>query len=145
MSGTAPQSLQNHVRYDPLFHFVLLPIFTFAFVWSIVHVVRHYNYHNLGLVILLAGALILAFKTRLYALKVQSRVIRLEERLRLHELLSDPLRTRIPELTESQLVALRFASDAECPALFEQALANRMSNAEIKKAVRQWRPDYFRV
>jgi hypothetical protein len=145
MSVPAPQSLQNHVRRDPLFHFVVLPIFSFAFVWSIVHVVRHPGIHNVGLAILLLGALLLVFKTRLYALKVQTRVIRLEERLRLHELLTDPLRSRISELNESQLVALRFASDAECPTLVEQALASNMSNADIKKAILQWRPDYWRV
>jgi hypothetical protein len=63
----------------------------------------------------------------------------------LHELLTDPLRSRISELNESQLVALRFASDAECPTLVEQALASNMSNADIKKAILQWRPDYWRV
>jgi hypothetical protein len=55
------------------------------------------------------------------------------------------LRSRISELNESQLVALRFASDAECPTLVEQALASNMSNADIKKAILQWRPDYWRV
>lgn len=145
MSATKPQSLQNHIRRDPLFHFAVLPIFVVALVWSIIHLARHPGYDNIGLAILLFGVLLLAFKARLYALKVQTRVIRLEERLRLHELLSNPLRSRIPELTESQLVALRFASDAECPALVEQALVGDLSNADIKKAIRQWRPDYWRA
>jgi hypothetical protein len=145
MSAAVPQSLQNHVRRDPLFHFVLLPIFAVAVIASIVHAVRHPNFHSAGMVIFYIAILLLAFKMRLYALKVQTRVIRLEERLRLHELLSDPLRSRIPELTESQLVALRFASDAECPALFQQALANNMKNKDIKKDIRDWRADYWRV
>ena len=79
------------------------------------------------------------------ALKVQDRVIRLEERLRLAELLPDRTRPRIGELTESQLVALRFASDGESPALVEKALATGMKSKEIKKAIQNWRPDYFRV
>ncbi len=145
MSDPVPQSLPNHVRRDPLFHFVLLPIFAAAVIWSIIHAVRHPGIHQVGLVILLIGVLLLTFKTRLYALKVQTRVIRLEERLRLHEILSDPLRTRIPELSESQLVALRFASDAECPSLVQQTLTNKWSNADIKKAIQHWRADEWRV
>lgn len=145
MSEAVQQSLQNHVRRDPLFHFVALPIFIFAFIWSIVHVVRHPNLHTGGLVLVFGAAVIVTFKARLYALKVQTRVIRLEERLRLQELLAEPLRSRIPELTEQQLVALRFASDAECAGLVEQALATQMDNKAIKKAIKNWRGDYWRV
>jgi len=145
MSAAVPQTLKNHVRYDPAFHFFILPVFSIAAIWSIVHAVRHFGYHSVAFVIFFVAILLLAFKTRFYALKVQTRVIRLEERLRLHELLTEPLRSRIPELTESQIVAVRFASDAECPALVEQVLANKMTNADIKKAVRNWRGDYWRV
>ncbi len=145
MSDAVPQSLQNHVRRDPWFHFVAIPIFALALIWSIVHVVRHPDLHNAGLVILLFGAVVALLKVRLYAVKVQTRVIRLEERLRLSGLLSEPLRLRIPELTEDQLVALRFASDAECPALVEQTLANKLDNKAIKKAIKNWRGDYWRV
>lgn len=76
---------------------------------------------------------------------MQDRVIRLEERLRLTQLLSEPLRSRIPELTEDQLVGLRFASDAEVPKLVERALKEKLSRKDIKQAIQNWRPDYWRV
>jgi hypothetical protein len=88
---------------------------------------------------------IVVLKTRLYSLRVQDRVIRLEEQLRLVALLPEPLRSRVPELTPSQLVGLRFASDAELPKLVERTLSEKLSQADIKKSIQNWRPDYLRV
>lgn len=144
MSAPA-QSYANHVRHDPWFHFIIVPIFVFALIWSVVHLILHPRIESAEWVLISIGALVLVFKARLYALKVQTRIIRLEERLRLHELLGDPVRARIPELNESQLAALRFASDDECPALVQQVLQDKLSNREIKKLIRVWRPDHWRV
>jgi len=152
MSETKPQTFANHTRWDPPFHFFVLPILILGLILSLIHFFAHITHGDLRdhihafLLILLATAfLILAFKVRLYALRVQDRVIRLEERLRLAQLLSEPLRSRIPELTESQLCGLRFASDAELPKLAERALNEKLSRADIKKAIQTWRPDYWRV
>jgi hypothetical protein len=141
-----PQNLANHTKFDPPFHFVLLPVILVTLILAVVHLVRHYTEVTPWILLLLTVAVALAgFKARIYALKVQDRLIRLEERLRLQGLLSEPLRSRIGELTESQLVALRFASDAECPSLMEKALSQKLAIADIKKAIVNWRPDYFRV
>ena len=143
-----PQSYAHHTRWDPPFHFFILPVFALAVIVAIVHAVTHINHHPLHgvmLVLFALAALVAIFKIRLNALKVQDRVIRLEERLRLASILQEPLRSRIPELTESQLIGLRFASDAELPALVQRALTEKLSCGDIKKSIKTWRPDNFRV
>jgi hypothetical protein len=145
MTDPAPQTFSNHTRFDPLFHFFVLPVFAITLILAIVHVVRRPGLHSAWMVVVMIAALVAIFKIRLYALKTQDRVIRLEERMRLERLLGESLRPRIGEFTESQLIGLRFASDAELPALAARALSEKLSRDEIKKAVQQWRPDYWRV
>ncbi len=145
MAEKVPQTRSNHARFDPLFHFVLGPILGILLIWTIVHLIRFPGTDSILLLLLAVAVTITGFKARLYALKVQDRVIRLEERFRLAGLLPDPLRARIPELTESQLVALRFASDAELPGLVERTLRETLRSKQIKNAIQQWRPDYWRV
>ncbi len=145
MADRAPQNLANHTRLDPPFHFFILPVFAISLIVTIVHLVRRPGLHSAWLVVFMVAAIAAIFKIRLYALRVQDRVIRLEERLRFATLLDPTLRSRIAEFTESQLVALRFASDAELPALAARALNEKLSNSDIKKSIQHWRPDYWRV
>lgn len=152
MAETKPQTFANHTRWDPLYHFFIVPIFVLGLILSLVHFFAHITHgdvrdhiHSFLLILLAAALLAMVFKARLYALKVQDRVIRLEERLRLTQLAPEPLRSRIPELTEDQLCGLRFASDAELPKLAERALNEKLSRSDIKKAIKTWRPDYWRV
>ena len=145
MAEKKPQTYANHTRLDPLFHFVALPIFLLAVIVGIIHFIWRPSFHTGAFFVISVAAAIAVLKIRLYSLKVQDRVIRLEERLRLSSLLPEPLRSRIPELTEGQLVALRFASDAEVQKLAERAISEKLSPADIKKAIQTWRPDYWRV
>lgn len=146
MAEKVPQTYANHVRLHPPFHFFLIPAALVLLVLTIVNVVRHYDLLE-SWILLLIGLItpIAILLIRINPLRAQDRVIRLEERLRLAALLNEPLRSRVGDLTESQLVALRFASDAEVALLAEKALKEQMKAADIKKAVVTWRADLFRV
>jgi Family of unknown function (DUF6526) len=146
MAEKLEQTLATHVRWQPPFHFFLMPCAIAVLIMSIVNVVRHYDVLA-AWILLLIGIMtpVAVLLIRVNPLKAQDRVIRLEERLRLERLLNEPLRSRIGELNESQLVALRFACDAEIPALVEKALASNMQGKDIKQAIVTWRADNFRV
>ena len=141
------QNFAHHTKWVAGYHGFVLPALTLNFGWSI------YRWIHLGFTvdgfinILTAAALgLLMFYARIFALTVQDRVIRLEERLRLEKLLPDDLKARIGEFTKSQLVGLRFASDAELPALARKVLTDKMEDRKaIKQLVQTWRPDHLRA
>jgi hypothetical protein len=141
-----PQTFANHTRFHPPFHFFLVPGALVLLILTIVNVILHYRQLE-AWILLWMGILFFVAVTliRTNALRVQDRVIRLEERLRLEALLSEELSARMGELTESQLIALRFASDDELPALVTKVLARQMQPKDIKEAVVAWRADTFRV
>ena len=145
MAERSPQTFSNHVRTDPPFHYFVLPVFAISWIVSVVFAVRHPGFLHFWIVIFNTAIIVAVIRFRLYALKVQDRVIRLEERLRLATLLPDSLRSQIVKLSEGQLIALRFASDEEVPALVEQTLSANLARADIKKLIKNWRPDYWRV
>jgi hypothetical protein len=142
MGERVPQTLANHTRFDPLFHFFMLPLAAGLLVAMIVHLIRHTTYESVAWVVSSLLIFLAIGKGRGYALKAQDRIIRLEERLRLATLSPN---APIANLTEGQLVALRFASDAELPSLAEKAAAGSLKPKEIKQAIQTWRPDYFRI
>ena len=142
-----PQNFSHHIRHPP-FLTVLGP-FALALLVSAYFVVRTisgFSWDNLALTIL---ALLVAFAipySRRHALPVQDRLIRLEERLRLKELLPDVPASRIDAIPTDQLIALRFASDGEVGELVQRVLSGELvSQRQIKRAVREWRPDHERV
>jgi uncharacterized membrane protein len=145
MAETRPQTYKNHVRFDPAFHYVLTILLLAALTLSIVLTFRRHDLLSFALLSISFALLITAAKARSYALKVQDRVIRLEERLRLMTILPPLLHHRIAELDESQLVALRFAGDKELMALTARVMEEKLNAKQIKAAIQEWRADYFRV
>jgi len=139
------QNLKNHARFDPMFHGFLTFGALILLGSTIYALVRQPDWWGAVRLLGVVWAILLMFKTRLYALKVQDRVIRLEERLRLAQLLPDAGRARLGELSEGQLIALRFCSDGEVAGLAQQALDGRWDQKQIKQAIKTWRPDYWRV
>jgi hypothetical protein len=144
MSKTS-QGLKNHARLDPPYHFVLAAIVIANLVIAIVHVFRHFGFHSVWLLVLSLGLVILLLKIRSYPLKVQDRVIRLEERLRLQALAPAEWHAQIYRLNEDQLIALRFAGDDEVVGLAKMALEQNLTRKQIKERIRNWRADDWRV
>jgi hypothetical protein len=144
----AEQSFKNHTRFDPPFHFVLAPILLLNFIFTIAVTIHHWPYSPLiriWLIVVAFALLLTAGVARASALRAQDRVIRLEERLRLAALLPAADRPRIDDLSIRQLIALRFASDAELPALFHKTLTQQLEPKAIKQSIVTWRPDTHRV
>ena len=146
MPQPAPQTLANHAKFVPAFHLVALPILALNLGWSLYRVIRTPSFEGALAFLVALALLILAFTCRRFALTVQDRVIRLEMNLRLERLLPPELQTRIGDLSLAQLVALRFASDAELAALTRSVLDGDIQDRKtIKRMVRQWRPDHLRA
>ena len=136
------QNFENHAKFVPAFHFFILPVFLFNVVWSIYRLVHSFSVESAISLVLALAFLLLAFHARVFALTVQDRLIRLEMRLRMQQLLPQELRPRIPDFTIDQLVALRFASDAELPGLCRKVLDGKIADRKaIKKMIQDWQSD----
>ncbi len=141
------QNLKNHGRFVPLYHFFALPVLVFNFGMHL------YWWIHLGFIplqfipVLVAAALFFGvLYARLFALAVQDRVIRLEERLRYERVLPADLQARCGKLSIGQIVSLRFACDAELPSLARKVLDEKLTERKaIKQLIKSWRPDYQRA
>jgi len=148
MSDPRQQSFRKHARFDVWFHGLGGILLLVTLVVLIVFLILHLRTEPLLSIWMVSAYVIFTIallKSRIYSLKVQDRLIRLEERLRLDALLSEALRKRIPELTEDQLIGLRFASDAEIPSLVALTLEKSLNRKQIKERIENWRPDHFRI
>ena len=141
-----PQNYQNHVRWQKSFHFFLLPVFLINFIWSVVEFFLSPGWEPGRWVVVSFALIVLTILTRINPLRAQDRVIRLEEQLRYQRVLPPELAQRAHALTIWQIVALRFAPDAELPDLVRQTLENKFAKTdEIKRAIKNWRADTLRV
>ena len=146
MAQATPQSFANHTRIVPAYHMGAFGPLAINFLWSGYRVVSNFSADAVVALLVAVALLLIFFHARIFALTVQDRVIRLEMRLRLEKLLPADLQPRISEFTVSQLVALRFASDEELPALARKALTENITDRKaIKQMIRKWNPDYLRA
>jgi len=140
------QNFKNHVKFVPVFHFFVLPVLLFNVGWAIYRIVRAPSAGSVEILVVALALLLAALYGRMFALAVQDRLIRLEMQLRLQGLLPANLRSRIPEFSLNQLVALRFASDAELPELAGKVLAENLQDRKtIKRMIRNWQADELRA
>jgi hypothetical protein len=141
-----PQSFANHTRWHRPFHFFVAPVMVINFFWWVVTFVRAPGFESAWLIVVSVALLVLTLLVRTNSLKVQDRVIRLEERLRYQQLLSPATLQKTRALTVGQIVALRFAGDDELEELVSATLAGKFARPkDIKQAIKHWRLDDFRV
>ncbi len=146
MAKGKAQSYENHARNVPGYHFVAFPIFAINVVWSAYRAIVYFSLESVVALLLAIALVLLFFFARVFALTVQDRVIRLEMRLRLTQLLPADLQSRVNDFTVAQLVGLRFASDQELPDLARKVLEEKLTDRKaIKQAVRNWQPDLLRA
>ena len=142
----AAQSYASHRQFIPLYHFVAVPILFINAIVQIVVAVRGFSWMAVWSVIVAIALAALAWEVRGMATRAQDRIIRLEETLRLQRVLPPDLRSRVGELTTSQLIGLRFSDDAEVPELCRAVLSGELKGREdIKRRITKWRPDTLRV
>lgn len=139
------QDLKHHARLDPAFHLVGFFTLVANLIIAIIHAVRHPDFWSAWLVVLSFAIFFPFFRIRTYPLKVQDRVIRLEERLRLQALAPAEWHSQIYRLSEDQLIGLRFASDQEVVGLAKQALEQNLDRKQIKQRIQNWRADDWRI
>jgi hypothetical protein len=152
MSDQDPQSFKKHARFDPPFHLILFTVLVVNVVmcldlaWELNKGgTIHWLNYAWWLIILSIAVFIPVLRIRSYPLKLQDRLIRLEERLRLQSLAPSEWHAQIYKLTEDQLIGLRFASDDEVIELAKQALEHKLNRKQIKERIKEWRPDNWRV
>jgi hypothetical protein len=143
----AEQNFANHGRFYPPFHFFVIPVMVLNLIWTLSRLWRlGFSWDGLERVLLALGLTVGFLIARIMVLRIQDRVIRLEERLRFERVLPADLKPRIGEFTVDQFVALRFASDAELPALARRVVDEKMAKRKaIKQMVKTWKPDYLRA
>ncbi len=140
------QTYRTHRHYVPVLDFFAVPVLVLNVIAQLLYLNKYRTLYKAWMVLVAIALAALVFAARWMATRVQDRVIRLEERIRLASLLPENMRSRINDLTPGQLVGLRFASDEEVPGLVQRCFAGELTKSEqIKKEIRNWRADTLRV
>jgi hypothetical protein len=140
------QTFKTHTRFLPAYHFFVVPVLLINLLNTIRYLWLMPTPGTAFQVVVAAALLTLGLLARTQTLTVQDRVIRLEMRLRLRQLLAPELQPRINELSHRQLVALRFAGDAELPELVREVLDGQLTTGkDIKTRIKHWQPDWLRA
>jgi hypothetical protein len=143
---TSTQNFQNHAQFVPLYHYVTFPLLLLNLIVAAYQTWQHPGLLTAWAIAMAVALILVTFFARFFALKAQDRVIRLEERLRLRELLPASRHAEIATFSTDQLIGLRFASDEELPALAASVLRDNIQDrTAIKKMVKSWRADDCRV
>ena len=142
----SPQTYENHTRWHAPFHFFLAPVLLTNVIVAAIQLIRDPGLDRGWWLVVSIALVVLGALVRVNPLKAQDRIIRLEESLRYYQLLPEELARRASSLTSAQTVALRFAPDEELEGLVREVLEGRLTKPdEIKRAVKNWRPDTLRV
>ena len=146
MSAPPEQNAANHARMVPGYHYVAGMLALVNLIWAIYRSVTHPTVESHAAMLVGVILLMALWYLRVFPLAVQDRIIRLEERLRLARLMPPAMQSRLDEFTAGQLIALRFASDAELPELASKVLNERITDRkQIKQLIRDWRADHMRA
>lgn len=140
------QTFRNHTRWFPLFHFVITPLLAVLIIWAVACLVMEFQWWRLQILLIAISVGLVGLAARMQALKVQDRLIRLEETLRYSRLLDPELVEKTKGLRLSQMIALRFAPDDELPDLVRRTISGEFATSkDIKLAIRNWQGDHCRV
>lgn len=142
----ADQNYANHRRFFPPYHFLVMPALIINLGVEVARLNKYQTLYHVWLVVFAVALILFALTARVMALTAQNRVIRLEERLRLTNLLPEGQRAVISKLSAGQLIGLRFASDEEASDLAARCANGELKGSgDVKRAIQNWRADHLRV
>lgn len=145
---TKTQNFQNHAKYYPFHHFVIMPMVLVFLSWTITRVsfgTSQLTSDSIYFLLLGLIVLLISYLPRIYALKNQNRIIRLEVRQYYFHLTGKTFYEKESKLTTAQIVALRFAGEEEFLALIEKTISEKTAPKDIKKSISNWKADHHRV
>ncbi len=146
MAESSPQTFANHGKFVPAYHFFAIPILGIYVLWTAWTLITAFSAGAVMDLLVALALVVIGFYARVFALKAQDRLIRLEELLRMERVLSSEAKALLPQVRHSLFVALRFAPDEELEGLVKRVAAGELADRKsIKQAIRNWRPDTFRV